>query len=280
MRLFITLPASEPFLISNPSSTPNYAALSHTWFQKEVTFQDLQTIPHHFPSQKIKSYNRLKESTASSTYIWNDTCCIDKTNSAEVSEEISSMFSYYAGSGVCYVYLVDVGTTDNEPIGVHGGGAFGESQWFKRGGIGTKATLSNVIKDVTRVPIDVLLGHTDLAATSIARRMSWAADRATTKDEDIAYCLMDLFVVHMSVLYGEGIIRAFLRLQEEIIKYNNDPTISVWKSEDQDNTYELGLLARSPSEFVSTSEGAGHEKVSIKPYHDQPWTTYNIIFAP
>ncbi|THU87400.1 HET-domain-containing protein [Dendrothele bispora CBS 962.96] len=241
-----------------------YAILSHRWFQEEVSLQDLQAIPHHFPSQKTKSYNKLKESCRIARedgfeYIWNDTCCIDKTNSAEVSEQINSMFSYYAGSSVCYVYLDDVETTENEPMGVHGRD-FRDGQWFKRGWtlqellaptciiffdknwrrIGTKASLSSVINEVTRIPIDVLLGHTDLAATSIARRMSWAADRMTTKDEDIAYCLMGIFAVHMPVLYGEGKIRAFLRLQEEIIKYNNDPTIFVWESESQDNTYERG----------------------------------------
>ena len=39
---------------------------------------------------------------------WIDTCCIDKSSSAELSEAINSMFSYYRDSKICYAYLSDV----------------------------------------------------------------------------------------------------------------------------------------------------------------------------
>lgn len=54
--------------------------------------------------------------------------------------------------------------------------------------------------------------------------MSWAANRETTREEDIAYSLMSLFDVHMPLLYGEG-RKAFIRLQEEIMKDWNDQSI-------------------------------------------------------
>ena len=34
--------------------------------------------------------------------------------------------------------------------------------------------------------------------------MSWASRRVTTRDEDIAYCLLGIFSVNMPLLYGEG----------------------------------------------------------------------------
>ena len=34
--------------------------------------------------------------------------------------------------------------------------------------------------------------------------MSWASRRATTRHEDVAYCLLGLFDVNMPLLYGEG----------------------------------------------------------------------------
>ena len=34
--------------------------------------------------------------------------------------------------------------------------------------------------------------------------MSWASRRVTTRDEDIAYCLLGIFNVNMPLLYGEG----------------------------------------------------------------------------
>jgi hypothetical protein len=40
-------------------------------------------------------------------YAWIDTCCIDKSSSAELSEAINSMFAWYRDSAVCYAWLSD-----------------------------------------------------------------------------------------------------------------------------------------------------------------------------
>jgi hypothetical protein len=40
-------------------------------------------------------------------YVWIDTCCIDKSSSAELSEAINSMYQWYEMAGVCYAYLDD-----------------------------------------------------------------------------------------------------------------------------------------------------------------------------
>jgi hypothetical protein len=65
-------------------------------------------------------------------YVWVDTCCIDKTSSAELSEAINSMFSWYQKADVCYVYLSDYlfparkdNSLDEE--------FFKNSRWFTRG---------------------------------------------------------------------------------------------------------------------------------------------------
>lgn len=63
---------------------------------------------------------------------------------------------------------------------------------------------------------------------SVAKRMSWAADRVTTKAEDMAYCLMGLFNVSMPLLYGEGGRKAFVRLQEEIMKDSDGQSLFAW----------------------------------------------------
>ncbi|KAJ2897679.1 hypothetical protein MKZ38_004504 [Zalerion maritima] len=41
-------------------------------------------------------------------YMWIDTCCIDKTSSAELTEAINSMFRWYQEASTCFVYLSDV----------------------------------------------------------------------------------------------------------------------------------------------------------------------------
>jgi hypothetical protein len=72
--------------------------------------------------------------------------------------------------------------------------------------------------DVTALlgPTDIDDQRTGLGSFCAAKRMLWASSRQTTRLEDIAYCLLAIFNVHMPLLYGEG-DRAFLRLQEEII---------------------------------------------------------------
>jgi hypothetical protein len=80
--------------------------------------------------------------------------------------------------------------------------------------------------------------------------MSWAACRQTTRIEDIAYSLMGIFNVFMPMLYGEG-RRAFIRLQEEIIKQTEDSTIFAWEANDTGDPHinRRGIFAHSPSEF-------------------------------
>jgi hypothetical protein len=68
-------------------------------------------------------------------YIWVDTCCIDKSSSAELSEAISSMSRWYADAKICYAYLADVympknySDEDTEALPE----SLRQSDWFKRG---------------------------------------------------------------------------------------------------------------------------------------------------
>jgi len=57
--------------------------------------------------------------------------------------------------------------------------------------------------------------------------MSWAAFRETSRIEDIAYCLLGIFDVNMPLLYGEG-KKAFIRLQQEIMKGTHDFSLFAW----------------------------------------------------
>jgi hypothetical protein len=189
-------------------------------------------------------------------YVWIDTCCIDKTSSAELSEAINSMFRWYRKSKVCFAYLEDVSKgpgwkvieiesndEDATPPGSPDPALsfLAKSRWFKRGWtlqeliapkavyfydsswnkIGEKRQLEEEITEITGIDSDVLYDHTLLYTKSIARRMSWASSRETTKIEDIAYCLMGILDVNMPLLYGEG-ERAFTRLQEVIMQSSYD----------------------------------------------------------
>src|ERR1700712_3320635 len=115
------------------SNIPPYAILSHTWGNDddEVTFKDLTE-----GSGKLKcGYNKIlfcakQARNDGLQHIWIDTCCIDKSNNAELSEAIISMFRWYRNADKCYVYLVDVSTTGHDPIEQRWAPAFQKSRWF------------------------------------------------------------------------------------------------------------------------------------------------------
>ena len=93
--------------------------------------------------------------------------------------------------------------------------------------IGSKESIISSLVKITMIPKDVLLLRRRLDDCSIAKRMSWASLRETTRIEDEAYCLMGIFAVHMPLLYGEG-ANAFVRLQREIIAQCTDQSIFAW----------------------------------------------------
>ncbi|KAI4236558.1 MAG: hypothetical protein L6R40_006114 [Gallowayella cf. fulva] len=76
--------------------------------------------------------------------------------------------------------------------------------------------------------------------------MSFAAHRTTSREEDIAYCLLGLSDVNMPPLYGEGASNAFQRLQIEIIRKSSDESLFAWRS----NVPASGMLASSTSCFA------------------------------
>ena len=120
---------------------------------------------------------------------------------------------------------------------------------------GTKLDLVSLIEDASGIPSRVITGQMPASKLSVATRMSWAARRHTTRIEDMSYCLLGLFEVNMPPIYGEG-ARAFRRLQEEIIKRNNDLTIlgCVPTYPSGNNHGILDLLADSPAAFLDSDD--------------------------
>lgn len=263
-----------------PDRIPPYAILSHTWGAEEVLFEDLQndTAERKATWPKIKETCRLSLERGFE-YVWIDNCCIDKSSSAELSETLNSMFMFYKEADICWAYLADVpfGPDLEKP-----GSSLERSRWFTRGftlqeliapsdiiflsqdwhEIGTKRSLVKTLFRITHIDEGILMNDekVSLESVSIARRMSWAAHRRTTRPEDIAYCLMGIFSVNMPMLYGEGSTKAFLRLQEEIMKHSDDQSIFAWVNNDASPTSLHGLMATSPANFAGCSD--------IIPYQD------------
>lgn len=108
------------------TATPVYAILSHRWnTSAETSLQDFLSARQEFAtgddfSQQYRNRSathpglwKIVHACALAradviSWIWIDTCCIDKTSSAELSEAINSMFNWYRESFFCYAYLDDI----------------------------------------------------------------------------------------------------------------------------------------------------------------------------
>ncbi|RFU77669.1 het domain-containing [Trichoderma arundinaceum] len=246
------------------TDVPKYAILSHTWEEEEVTFQDFN---HQEIRSQKKGFHKLQKLCELAKqdglqYAWADTCCIDKTSSSELTEAINSMFRFYLDAEVCYAWLMDL-PADNRDIHYR----LDKCRWFTRGWTlqeliaprvlkfydetwkfrGTKSNLRQLITQITKISGGILKDPTRLSQLPVAQKMSWAANRQTTRIEDMAYSLLGLFEVNMPMIYGEG-SRAFLRLQEEIAKEKNDPSLFAWRAASPGQTH-YGMFASTPADF-------------------------------
>lgn len=248
---------------------PEYAILSHTWEDGEVTLEDFTHEDKTVRSRK-KGFAKIQKTCQLATalglkYSWVDTCCIDKKSSAELTEAINSMFKWYQGATVCFAWLADLSAEKKPQLGMIAG--LGECRWFTRGWTlqeliapsrvefydakwtfrGTKQDLAGQLTSITNISGEALRDPSILPRLSIAQRMAWAAGRQTTRIEDMAYCLLGIFGVNMPMMYGEG-ERAFIRLQENIAAQSNDFSLFAWRDDAETQTYR-GVFANSPREF-------------------------------
>ncbi|KAI6082242.1 HET-domain-containing protein [Hypoxylon rubiginosum] len=260
---------------------PRYAMLSHVWGVEgeEVSFRDFVSLST--PTKSKSGFHKIQGACDVAQkdgvdWIWIDTNCIDKSSSAELTEAINSMYNWYKNADVCYAYLDDVPWFDLAATGPgEGRHCFRESHWLLRGWtlqeliapprleffsnewrkIGDRKDLAADISAATGIDEWLLYGGAaeGLHQVSTAKKMSWAARRVTTRIEDVAYCLLGIFDVNMPLLYGEG-PKAFMRLQEEIIKTTNDHTIFCWSRNESVPLKWTSMLAPSPAAFL----GAGH----------------------
>ncbi|KAI9069967.1 HET-domain-containing protein [Trametes sanguinea] len=231
-------------LFHDPSLV-KYAILSHVWLANENTFQDLQRFHKESPDAVLEHPDlsaKIKDCCKAARelgyfWVWIDTCCIDKSSSAELSEAITAMYRWYQQADVCFAFLHDLGRL----IGL------ADCRWFRRGWtlqeliappevlfyncdwsrVGTRSGLASALSTVTGIGSDILTRSTPLSSVSVAQRMSWASKRETTREEDRAYSLLGIFGVYMPIMYGEG-TNAFYRLQEVILREIPDQSIFAW----------------------------------------------------
>ncbi|KAI5366689.1 putative SH3 domain, heterokaryon incompatibility, SH3-like domain superfamily [Septoria linicola] len=232
---------------------PPYAIASHRWGEEETSYKSFSNEwgAASFGRNKVQNFAKLIEQLNIAedsnralsdlglrlrcSWPWIDTACINREDSAELSESINSMFRWYGSAAVFYAYLGDVLSVDYILW-------MSESQWFKRGWtlqellaprtvvfvargwtvIGHKCShitkvcaatcegfgqrLNDVISRFTGISLNYLqVGNFDLLRAVPAKDiLTWAIGRVTTREEDTVYCLLGLFDVYMPPIYGEG----------------------------------------------------------------------------
>jgi Heterokaryon incompatibility protein (HET) len=168
---------------------PKYAISSHRWEADEVSFQDLKADKNTDGA----GYHKIQECCKKALrdgygWVWIDTCCIDKTSSAQLSESINSMFEWYQTADLCYAYLSDVEEVLAEGSRSRSHPSFRDSLWFTRGWtlqellsprealfldrnwdeIGTRSDLGDEITTSTGIPHRA---YTSLESFSVAQRI-------------------------------------------------------------------------------------------------------------
>ncbi|KAK5728314.1 hypothetical protein LTR15_001449 [Elasticomyces elasticus] len=204
------------------------------------------------------------------------------------------MFAWYRGAAICYVHLADVMSScawrdEREPRGPipvsmtpgrlveNYAASFRDSRYFKRGWtlqemlaptyvrfyakgwtfIGSLYPLRFTVAEFTGIPAAVLGHEKALSECSIAQRLSWAAHRRTAKVEDIAYALLGILGVHLSLNYGEG----------GDIGANGELSVLAWNN--QDEKLCSTLLATSPADFGD----CGHVELNPEQRVSEHWMT-------
>jgi len=228
--------------------------------QKEIRFPSFEKVVI-FCWISTRHFNR---------FVWFDTGCINKSSSAELEESIRSMFNWYSKSKVCIVHLAD--TTNVSSLR--------GDQWFTRGWTlqellapkrvkffgkswepitshsfddndkdtdsDSKRHLWNHVSDITGISPDKISAFKP-AIDHARDALVWSSKRQTTRVEDMAYCLIGLLGIPLSIAYGEGEM-AFYRLQVEILQRTPDMGLFVWQGQ---SAVGNSMLAARPDNFSS-----------------------------
>ncbi|KAG2345791.1 hypothetical protein BDR05DRAFT_960065 [Suillus weaverae] len=237
-----------------------YAMLSHRWEGKEPLLQDIQgkgvydselDMVNGMP--KLRSFCKTARD-AGCNWAWSDTCCINKSDSVEFQESVTSMFLWYHHSALTIVYLSDVPPSSKS-------GTLATSAWNTRGWTVQEFIAPKVIlfyqnnwtlylddhtpnhkesfaimqelKDATGIDLPAFPAFSP-SMSGAREKLRWASTRITTRQEDIAYSLFGIFGVRLSVDYGEKQDKALGRLLQEIVARSGDITGLDWVGKSSD----------------------------------------------
>ena len=281
-------PKRETILRQVIQEIVKYVVLSHRWGETsgEANYQDIAS-----GRRRVARFKKLVQFCKTSRQlgcklVWVDTCCIDKTNAAELTEAIHAMYKWYASSSICIAYLSESTSY----------GDWVRESWFTRGWTLQELLAPKRLKfydknwqPFTPLEIDDDRKHIDVvhhleSVTGISKAVltadnsrgfhgrtfweiiSWASRRQTTRIEDRAYCLVGLLHVNLTIAYGEG-QRAFSRLVEAIAAKNPSWDVFAWFGQPSVDHFALPLSPISYPKFEApmAEDRAGVQEFTITP---------------
>ena len=229
-----------------------WTMFSHTWEGKEPTFQEVnlvgsvQNLDRSSLNEKLRRFCGTAHE-GDGRWVWSDTCCIDKSTSAILSQSLTSMYGWYEEAEETLVYLADV-LSSAEP------GALSKSRWMTRAWTLQELLGSRVIRFYTsdwklylndghknhkespaiRQELALAMGVAPETITSfrpeslgVQKKLRLASNRNATVEEDIAYSLIGIFSSDIAPRYGLG-KAALGQLLENIVARTGDITVIDW----------------------------------------------------
>lgn len=220
-----------------------------------------RTTPSGPGYQKLLKFCEKARTDYGCEYVWADTCCINKESSAELEEAILSMGVWYSEAGVCIVHLGNSTTLEDFmeepwftrgwtleelllprkirfygknwspicPVAAEGRReerATKDSRDEQRVNDKENESVVTAIAKVTSIP-EADIRNFVPSCTRVSEKMRWAAQRTTSRIEDMAYSLLGLFDVSMPIAYGDG-ARAFYKLMSTIAEQCTEPDFFAW----------------------------------------------------
>ena len=88
--------AADFFVETDERDYAPYAIVSHRWGDEELSYDDAKHIRKREDLKLRKGYAKIRNACKQALednlfFVWCDTCCIDKSSSAELQEAINSM---------------------------------------------------------------------------------------------------------------------------------------------------------------------------------------------
>ncbi|KAF9473425.1 hypothetical protein BDN70DRAFT_383954 [Pholiota conissans] len=274
---YISIQVDDSTRWNQLNAVTRYAILSHTWLRStpgelsyDVWNKRSKTFDLTHPGyEKLVQFCRASLLNHGVSLGWMDTVCIDKASSSELDESIRSMYKWYQNSFMCITYLSETETLSQ----------LAKDPWFSRGWTLQELlapdhlkfynrtwgqltaepndkydeNIQEQIKIATTITTEELLAN-HLIQVPISRKMQWAAKRQVTRAEDIAYSLMGLFDISMSIAYGEGAKLAFSRLIKEILGNCKYDILDVFNWGGEYMTRISTLLPSSPQAFLERDD--------------------------